>query len=250
VSLSSGKKIKKNSCPIQTNVLNFRMKQLFRRRKMTVLQDNNTNSGSDKSVQDRLLDAAEELFCEHGFEGTSIRDLTARAQCNIAAVNYHFGGKRQLYIEMFRRHTTELVNRQMANLREVMRSENPTLEQLLKKTVETGLSTLAGRDSRNSLLMLMVREFLNPQLKKEMLVNEVFGEARSSFCDAIMQLCPGISRDRAMRCLLTIDGLVLHPLIFWEFYNEFSPDLKLEDLVEHIVQIATAGIQAVAKGNN
>jgi len=226
------------------------MKQLFGRRKMAVLQDNNTDSGSHKGVQDRLLDAAEELFCEHGFEGTSIRDLTARAKCNIAAVNYHFGGKRQLYIEMFRRHMTELVNRQIANLREVMRSENPTLEQLLKKTVETGLSTLADRDSRNSLLMLMVREFLNPHLKKEMLVNEVIGEATSSFCDAIMQLCPGISRDKAMRCLLTIDGLILHPLIFWEFYSEFNPDLKFEDLVEHIVQIATAGIQAVAKGNN
>ena len=217
---------------------------------MAVLQDHSADRGSDKGVKDRLLDAAEELFCEHGFEGTSIRDLAARAKCNIAAANYHFGSKRQLYIEMFRRHMTELVNRQMANLREVMRSENPTLEQLLKKTVKTGLSTLADRDSRNSLLMLMVREFLNPHLKKEMLVNEAIGEATSSFCDAIMRLCPGLSRDKAMRCLLTIDGLILHPLIFWEFYSEFSPDLKLEDLVEHIVQIATAGIHAVAKGNN
>src|SRR5256714_6398196 len=41
----------------------------------------------------RILDAAEELFMQHGFEGTSMRMLTARAGVNLAAVNYHFGSK-------------------------------------------------------------------------------------------------------------------------------------------------------------
>ncbi|HEX6529126.1 MAG TPA: TetR family transcriptional regulator, partial [Burkholderiales bacterium] len=39
----------------------------------------------------RILDAAEELFMQHGFEGTSMRHLTSRAGVNLAAVNYHFG---------------------------------------------------------------------------------------------------------------------------------------------------------------
>ena len=41
----------------------------------------------------RILDAAEELFMQHGFEGTSMRLLTAKAGVNLAAVNYHFGSK-------------------------------------------------------------------------------------------------------------------------------------------------------------
>ena len=41
----------------------------------------------------RILDAAEELFMLHGFEGTSMRLLTAKAGVNLAAVNYHFGSK-------------------------------------------------------------------------------------------------------------------------------------------------------------
>ncbi|HEX5767815.1 MAG TPA: TetR family transcriptional regulator, partial [Burkholderiales bacterium] len=41
----------------------------------------------------RILDAAEELFMQHGFEGTSMRLLTAKAEVNLAAVNYHFGSK-------------------------------------------------------------------------------------------------------------------------------------------------------------
>ena len=59
-------------------------------------QDNKANSNTNKGVRDRLLDAAEELFCEHGFEGASIRDIAASAECNIASVNYYFGGKEKL----------------------------------------------------------------------------------------------------------------------------------------------------------
>src|SRR4051812_43041858 len=45
----------------------------------------------------RILDAAEQLFMEHGFEATSLRQLTAAASVNLAAVNYHFGTKEELF---------------------------------------------------------------------------------------------------------------------------------------------------------
>src|SRR5258708_40373917 len=45
----------------------------------------------------RILDAAEHLFMEHGFEATSMRQLTSAAGVNLAAVNYHFGSKEELF---------------------------------------------------------------------------------------------------------------------------------------------------------
>src|SRR5919109_2080649 len=51
----------------------------------------------------RILDAAEELFMLHGFEGTSMRQLTTKAEVNLAAVNYHFGSKDALIEAVFRR---------------------------------------------------------------------------------------------------------------------------------------------------
>src|ERR1700682_4102017 len=45
----------------------------------------------------RILDAAESLFMEHGFEATSLRSLTTAAGVNLAAVNYHFGTKEVLF---------------------------------------------------------------------------------------------------------------------------------------------------------
>lgn len=61
-------------------------------------------------TKDRILDAAEQLFADHGFPATSLRDITNEADVNLAAVNYHFGSKEALLIAVLER-TTIPVNR-------------------------------------------------------------------------------------------------------------------------------------------
>lgn len=51
----------------------------------------------------RILDVAERLFMEHGYEGTSTRMVTSEAKVNLAAVNYHFGSKEALMQAVLRR---------------------------------------------------------------------------------------------------------------------------------------------------
>src|SRR5207342_676033 len=48
-------------------------------------------------TKDRILDAAESLFMEHGYEATSLRAITSGAGVNLASVNYHFGSKEELF---------------------------------------------------------------------------------------------------------------------------------------------------------
>ena len=54
-------------------------------------------------TRERILDAAERLFMAHGYEGTSMRQITGEAGVNLAAVNYHLGSKEALVQEVFRR---------------------------------------------------------------------------------------------------------------------------------------------------
>ena len=48
------------------------------------------------ATKTRILDAAEKLFAEQGFEATSLRDITTHARVNLASVNYHFRSKEEL----------------------------------------------------------------------------------------------------------------------------------------------------------
>lgn len=63
-------------------------------------------SQSTKSV---ILDVAEALFAEQGFNQTSMRTITRSADVNLASVNYHFGSKKNLIQAVFKRYFDELM---------------------------------------------------------------------------------------------------------------------------------------------
>ncbi len=54
------------------------------------------------TTRDALVEAAGELFAEHGVEGTSVRAIAAKCHANIASVNYYFGTKENLYLVVIR----------------------------------------------------------------------------------------------------------------------------------------------------
>lgn len=55
------------------------------------------NNASAKETKRRLIDAAGEVFAAHGFERATIKEITDRADASVAAVNYHFSDKQELY---------------------------------------------------------------------------------------------------------------------------------------------------------
>ena len=56
-----------------------------------------TSAPDSRDTRERILDAAEAVFMAHGYEGASMRQITGEAGANLAAGNYHFGGKEALY---------------------------------------------------------------------------------------------------------------------------------------------------------
>jgi AcrR family transcriptional regulator len=68
----------------------------------------------DRDTRARLLDAAAGTFAEHGFAAATVREVCRRAGANVAAVNYHFGSKEQLYLETLRAVRPQLKDEHLA----------------------------------------------------------------------------------------------------------------------------------------
>src|SRR5512143_118352 len=94
--------------------------------------------GTKAETKDRILDAAERLFAEHGFDATSLRMITAEAGVNLAAVNYHFRSKDALIEAVFSRCIRPL-NRErlrlLAAVEEASGGAPPRLEDVIRAFV-------------------------------------------------------------------------------------------------------------------
>ena len=73
----------------------------------------NANAGRNIATKTRILDTAEALFMTHGFEATSLRSITASAGANLAAVNYHFGSKEELFQSVLTRRLDPMNQRRL-----------------------------------------------------------------------------------------------------------------------------------------
>ena len=87
-----------------------------------------------ESTKDRILDAAERLFAEHGYEGTSLRRVIAKAGVNLAAVHYHFGSKEALLDAVVGRRATPVNAERLTLLSDCERASGgkPSLEMVLE----------------------------------------------------------------------------------------------------------------------
>jgi AcrR family transcriptional regulator len=208
--------------------------------------DNQVNAKSEP-VREKLLDAAEVLFCEKGFDGTSVRDLTTAAGCNVAAVNYHFGGKDKLYVEMFRRQMRRLLQRHREHIDALAEKSNASLEDLIRGTITVPLKAIENKEKSAAVMKLLVREVLNQHVSRDEIIGDLKSEFFAIFCNAMMRLCPDLETEPANLCIFSLDALVIHPILFYEIYMETIPGINADGIIEHIVKYASAGIRTYCK---
>jgi AcrR family transcriptional regulator len=217
---------------------------------MALLKTATGTDAQNNQARNRLLDAAERLFAENGYNGTSIRDLTSAADCNIAAVNYHFGGKDKLYIQMFHRQMHRMMDGNKEVINRVTNTPGSTLEDLLRGVVSQPLKQIERNDPSGAIMKLMVREVLNQHIGKDEILGEFKSEFFSLLGDAIRVFCPSLNLRNTQMLFFTLDAMVIHPVLFSEFYLEVVEDLDFDGIIDHIVKVAAAGIRAYAQGGD
>ena len=110
-------------------------------------------------TRERIMKAAERLFAERGYDGTSIRAIVARARVNQAAINYHFEGKDGLYREVLHEAFRGLTEDQLAHAGEAS-AMSP--EEALAAFIRRQLRPLLARDEASRHIRIFNWESVRP----------------------------------------------------------------------------------------
>jgi len=212
------------------------------------VQDTQNAEGDAVGAKKRLLDAAEQVFGERGFDGASIRDVTAKANCNLAAVNYHFGDKETLYEEVFRRRLSEMRDRRLASINSVMaRQQGITLEDIIRADAEAFLEPFADRSISQRFLMLFTREMVEEHLPKGFFLDEMAIPVMNALGQALRSVCPFLTEQQSLMAIHSIIGQLVHTI-----HLKVMPEAEIlgqfdtKQVIDHIVRFSAAGIRAYA----
>lgn len=213
------------------------------------------SSGSSQSVssaetRERLLDAAEALFAERGFEGTSMRAITQGAGTSVSAANYHFGSKEKLLHETLRRATApanerrlELLDRYQAEAGDSPLPLERVLDAFLRPVMEWRL-----RDGVDGARQISARLFSDPPQLIQSIKVEIFGPMSRRFLEALERALPDhepADVELAYQFLIAIMVHVISGQLessSWAAHQ--TEGIDEEALLAHMVRFAAAGLRA------
>ena len=174
---------------------------------------NQTAASTGADTSEKILDAAEALFIEHGFAATSVRAIAARAGVNLAATNYHFGSKKRLFAAVFHRRVQPINQsrlRRLATLEEEVRISKRQLT--LRSILEAFLEPLKEAIANPCAPALIGRMYGEPESLTRPILEEEFQEVAIKYMDALASVMPQIPRDDLRWRFHFLIGSMIHLL--------------------------------------
>ncbi|MCP4903327.1 MAG: TetR/AcrR family transcriptional regulator [bacterium] len=222
---------------------------------MTEATAESNDRQASSETRKRILAAAEKLFSKNGLDATSVRDITTEADCNVASVNYHFGGKDALYRETFRSLLLEINERRIGAIQRTMTANpNISLEEFLEAFANAFMEPIIDASRGRLFTSFFAREMIDPRLPPEIIVDEFIRPFMAVSIDAMKQVGPAMADPDRLMCLMSLIGQLvqLHHAerLFRDSRRGHGVPITLEDQIRHIVRFSAGGMHACASPNS
>ena len=204
-------------------------------------------------TKERILDAAETLFMEHGYEATSLRSLTTAADVNLAAVNYHFGTKEELFQAVLTRRLDPMNQRRLELLTRFESESAPkalACDRILSALLIPAL-TLARDPQRggSNFLRLLGRAYADPAPFIRQFLSEQYAGMIVRFKAAFARALPQMPRKELSWRLHFIMGALSYTLAGTDALKliaELNPHETTNDeiLLRRLAPFLLAGLTA------
>ena len=201
------------------------------------------------STKDRILHAAEELFALQGFATTSLRQVTSRADVNIAAVNYHFGSKENLVNELFRRRMEEMSKQRLAALHQATETAPSQLDAILAAFVEPALAMAQDRHGGGAFIRVIARAYAESNDGLRKFLSDQHGHVLREFAKAISTCVDGLSKEELYWRLDFLSGSLTYAMADFGLIkraNGVSEATHRQRAAKALIRFAAAGFKADA----
>lgn len=206
----------------------------------------------EKETRARLMDAAERLLAEKGFDAVTIRDVTAAAEANVAAVNYHFRNRESLLDEVIVSYVRPINEERLARLDglEKSRGGKPlALEEILEAWIRPFATQVRRSDLSEQIFgHLMARIFGTPGCGMPKVVEEDVGRCIARFLKAFQKALPNVEAEELVWRMRFVMGGLLHLLggndeDFHRLSGGQAGRPSLEQTLSRFLRFAAAGLR-------
>ncbi|MBN2312206.1 MAG: CerR family C-terminal domain-containing protein [Candidatus Hydrogenedentes bacterium] len=190
-----------------------------------------------------LIRAAGELFAQRGLEGASIRAIADRAGANIAAINYHFGTKENLYTEVLRYIASNQADRGVPEYLEDARlGSREGIAGIVADIVEGRFATYLSSGNPTWFGQLMLRAMLEPSESLQSVVEQFFKPDLDAYKAIMIRALPRLSDQEAEFMAYSLVGQVAFyvfartPILVAHGKQEYDASY-LRDASRHVTKV-------------
>lgn len=203
------------------------------------------------STKTKILNAAKNLFAEHGFNGTSLREITGQAEVNLAAVNYHFGSKKELIKAVMSHYMDEFSPRLELSLKEICENDKtPNLTDVFQAFSEPLLALNEFSNKGTSqFLQLLGRGYTDSQGFLRWFLTSQYPDVIASFVSAVQKAYPELTPEEMFWRLHFTMGTVVFTMSSSDALidiaqNDYSRKMDISDVIQQVIPYLVAGVSA------
>lgn len=210
---------------------------------------NKTTKRENSSLIDtrtRILQAAAEIFADIGFEKATVRAICDRASVNVAAINYHFRDKENLYLEVLK-HCKSIAFQQYPLGNEAAKSDSPELR--LRAFIHFFFSCILDQGPASLFGRLVSREYVEPTFALDMLVENTMRPTFVLLSEVVAELLGQKATEMNIRmcCASVVSQCVFYLFARHAlnrlFPNEQFPGDHLETVIDHVTRFSLAALK-------
>ena len=199
----------------------------------------------------RLLDAAEQLFADRGFEAVSVRDVTQLAKANVAAVNYHFGSREGMIALVVMRYITPVNEERIARL-EALERKWPGKVVPIEEIIDAFVRPLVGIVRKSELserlfCKLMGRIFAMQGEGLPAALEEQMRNLSDRFTRALGRALPTVSAEELAWRTHFVVGAMIHMLMNQEMLQRMTHGVSgmptMDATLGRFIRFAAAGLR-------